>query len=728
RVLLRNTSTGEETSWIYLNASDGDFDEREEDATGVISVDGLQPGTYTVVVQAIDSGGNVGANYTALTLIRLTDILGPEVVSLSTELNKTVKTLNVTALVSDEDRGGSNITIAQCRLYNSTFTTGWLNMTALDGSYDSSTELVYTVIDVSALSPGVYTVEVGAVDSMGNISENRTVQVVIDFEPPEIYALSGPVYNPASKTLSIEANVTDIGHGGSNITIARCRLYNDTYDSDWVIMTAVKGAYNTTSEVRVNGTINLTGLTSGLYNLEVEGYDSAWNRGNITVENIQLDLEAPAILNLEALYNSTGLELNVTALVSDIGRGGSDITGAWCRVLDSWGTPVTDWMEMSAKDGSYDSPEEWVEYIFSNLDLYPGVYTVVVNAADSAGNMGNNMTSFLAEGWLTGWQYRKSHTIIGSTAGAVTDYQVKIKVYYGGGSDSGENVYLNGKCQPDFDDIRFTASDGETLLSYWIEEKVDGNYAIVWVKIPSIPANPDTAIIYIYYGNPTATSESDEDATFISDTIEILTDKQLSIWGYCWRWWCQCPEDPFNTYYEDSRTEFILFPEDLTAEGKRPVKISAFAFYTSQKHGRPNLRNFRIRLQHTTQTDLDGWTTTGWTLVFGPTDVETEAGTWETCTFHTPFYWNQGDNLLVDISRDDDNWRRGGGMYVRITGRADQLHGTYHDSLYSWPYDNAPIRHRHDFVPALKISGLFRNYIDPEPSHGGWGSEESFPP
>jgi len=33
--------------------------------------------------------------------------------------------------------------------------------------------------------------------------------------------------------------------------------------------------------------------------------------------------------------------------------------------------------------------------------------------------------------WLKGWKYRKSHEIIGSTAEAVTDYQVRIRAYYG---------------------------------------------------------------------------------------------------------------------------------------------------------------------------------------------------------------------------------------------------------------------------------------------------------
>ena len=117
--------------------------------------------------------------------------------------------------------------------------------------------------------------------------------------------------------------------------------------------------------------------------------------------------------------------------------------------------------------------------------------------------------------WLSGWSYRKSHEIEGSTAGAVTDYQVRIKAHYGSGADSGEDVYLNEKCRSDFGDVRFTADDGETLLAYWMEEKVDSDYAVFWVKVPSIPADPDKATIYVYYGKSDATYAGDGDETFL---------------------------------------------------------------------------------------------------------------------------------------------------------------------------------------------------------------------
>ena len=118
-------------------------------------------------------------------------------------------------------------------------------------------------------------------------------------------------------------------------------------------------------------------------------------------------------------------------------------------------------------------------------------------------------------GWLSGWQYRKSHEIQGSSGGDQTNYQIKIIVHKGAGTDSGEHVYCNNDCRNDFGDIRFTKSDGVTELDYWMEEYTSGDQATFWVEVDSIPASPDKATIYIYYGNPSATTTSNGDDTFL---------------------------------------------------------------------------------------------------------------------------------------------------------------------------------------------------------------------
>jgi hypothetical protein len=68
--------------------------------------------------------------------------------------------------------------------------------------------------------------------------------------------------------------------------------------------------------------------------------------------------------------------------------------------------------------------------------------------------------------------------------------------------------------QSDCDDIRFTDSDGTTLLPYWIEGPVNASNTKIWVKVPSIPAN-GTKVIYFYYGNPNALSESNLSETML---------------------------------------------------------------------------------------------------------------------------------------------------------------------------------------------------------------------
>jgi hypothetical protein len=71
-----------------------------------------------------------------------------------------------------------------------------------------------------------------------------------------------------------------------------------------------------------------------------------------------------------------------------------------------------------------------------------------------------------------------------------------------------------GKMRSDCGDIRLADSDGTTLLSYWIEPNTcNTNATRIWVKVPSIPANT-TKTIYMYYGNPTASTASDAEAVF----------------------------------------------------------------------------------------------------------------------------------------------------------------------------------------------------------------------
>ena len=77
-------------------------------------------------------------------------------------------------------------------------------------------------------------------------------------------------------------------------------------------------------------------------------------------------------------------------------------------------------------------------------------------------------------------------------------------------------VDCEGNCASDFDDIRFTTSDGETLLDYWIES-IQGitpnQVARIWVEFDSIGTSNTT--FYMYYGNESAVAYSNGDDTFL---------------------------------------------------------------------------------------------------------------------------------------------------------------------------------------------------------------------
>jgi hypothetical protein len=80
--------------------------------------------------------------------------------------------------------------------------------------------------------------------------------------------------------------------------------------------------------------------------------------------------------------------------------------------------------------------------------------------------------------------------------------------------------------QSDFQDIRFKHEHNPTSwLSYWIEYK-NTTTALVWVKIIYIPAGQST--LYLFYGNPSTTSQSNFAGVFPSWTKKWTNDVQIS--------------------------------------------------------------------------------------------------------------------------------------------------------------------------------------------------------
>ena len=161
-----------------------------------------------------------------------------------------------------------------------------------------------------------------------------------------------------------------------------------------------------------------------------------------------------------------------------------------------------------------------------------GTYTVTIKGSGGGLSKTTIYTLTIEERiWLTWWQYRIPITVTSSQS--LSDYQVLVKV-------DTASLISAGKMRSDCGDIRFTDSDGQTLLPYWIEpETINSANTRIWVKVPSVPSG--TKIIYMYYGNPSAASQSnggnvfmlfDDFSGFSLDTVKWIartTDSGESI-------------------------------------------------------------------------------------------------------------------------------------------------------------------------------------------------------
>jgi len=154
--------------------------------------------------------------------------------------------------------------------------------------------------------------------------------------------------------------------------------------------------------------------------------------------------------------------------------------------------------------------------------------------------------------WSSSWYYKVKCNV----ANAVSDYQMKINLSYDDTLDGGENVTLDSHCQVDFDDIRFTNGVESTLLAYWIETKVDSDYAVVWINTSG------DNYIYLYYGNDAVSTTSNGNNVFIG--FDDFEDGTL---GNCpVDWTCDTTYGTFKII-SGKRVELVHITANATGNG-----------------------------------------------------------------------------------------------------------------------------------------------------------------
>ena len=191
--------------------------------------------------------------------------------------------------------------------------------------------------------------------------------------------------------------------------------------------------------------------------------------------------------------------------------------------------------------------------------------------------------------WLPNYSHRVVIPVNATAAGAQTDYQMQIVLHSKSGDNIAGDIYLNGNLQDttNFNDIRFTASDGTTLKDFWIqkvEDEAGGRKATVYVELDT-PASGSTDY-YLYYGKSGDTSASNYDNTFTKDYgesglaglwhidtspgPELLTDGGLETWV--------TTTDLTNWIENATSTERQILQESTTKQaGSYSVKLLATA-------------------------------------------------------------------------------------------------------------------------------------------------------
>jgi len=109
------------------------------------------------------------------------------------------------------------------------------------------------------------------------------------------------------------------------------------------------------------------------------------------------------------------------------------------------------------------------------------------------------------------WEYHMRFNVTDDTGSGLTDHWVPINL--------STETFNYGKANASGNDLRFTASDLNTTLDYWIETWNPSGNSTVWVKMNVSASSTET--FYMHYGNPCVASESSGSSTSAPPPVNL---------------------------------------------------------------------------------------------------------------------------------------------------------------------------------------------------------------
>ena len=267
-----------------------------------------------------------------------------------------------------------------------------------------------------------------------------------------------------------------------------------------------------------------------------------------------------------------------------------------------------------------------------------------------------------------------------------------------------DEVDLNGHCRTDFGDVRFAASD-LTKLYYHMDEKIDGFFAKFIAKIPSIPIGPNEETIYVYYGKASETEESDPDNTYdFYDDFE--TD--LSKWTV---WEGGGTVGLVTTPAPPEGSKSVEMDDTSAVEYTRMTVYFALRDYRVSFYVRTNIKDANSRLNFHLLMGPDAYSP--W-LNMGNENIRYRSAAWTNLLEYWANVWYPVE-ITTDRAAHTFDMRIHGSEWSNLAmhNTAQSVCGFYRTTEIA------------DINKAYLDIHKVRKYIDPEPAHKTWGSEEA---
>jgi len=240
----------------------------------------------------------------------------------------------------------------------------------------------------------------------------------------------------------------------------------------------------------------------------------AMNETDIKTIDIQLedDFVPPSINWFNATPNVTGYGYNITIQTNITDNVGVDPDTVQANITYPNGTSFIlnmSWVSGDIFEVNFTDTWQWGNYSYyvtasdtsanpnETMKDYPKNFSIKANATIS---MQTVQSSYGANDNVTlDWSYRMPINITENSATSLTDYAVNLTI-------DTKSLIAAGKMNSDCSDIRFRDNDSSTELGFWIEKDCNESNTSIYVKL-NLSASEERTI-YMYYGNPAASSAS----------------------------------------------------------------------------------------------------------------------------------------------------------------------------------------------------------------------------